>query len=40
MLFRSTGRGLGSAIDLGLELVTVLKSKEEADEIAAKVQLV
>ncbi len=36
----TTGRGLGSAIDLGLELVTVLKSKEEADEIAAKVQLV
>ena len=36
----TTARGLGAAIDMGLELVTILKSKEEADSIAEKIQLV
>ena len=36
----TTARGLGAAIDMGLELVAILKSKDEADSIAEKIQLV
>lgn len=36
----TTSRGLGSALDLGLELVTLLKNKEESDMIAEKIQLI
>ena len=35
----TTSRGLGTAIDLGLEIVSIFKSKEDADDIAAKIQL-
>ena len=33
----STGKGMGAAIDLGLELIRVLKGSEEADIIAEKI---
>lgn len=36
----TTGRGMGSAIELGLELVRQLISDEKAIELASKIQLV
>lgn len=36
----TTGRGMGSAIELGLELVRLLISEDKAEEIAQKIQLV
>lgn len=36
----TTARGMGVAIDLGLELVSLLKDKELADEVAKRIQLV
>lgn len=36
----TTGRGLGSAVDLGLELVAIIKGRKTADDIAAKIQLI
>ena len=36
----TTGRGMGSAIELGLELVRLLQDEEAAQDIAKKIQLV
>ena len=36
----STGRGLGWAIDLGLELIRLLVSEEEAEQIRAAIQYI
>lgn len=36
----TTGRGMGSAIDLGLELVRILKGEEEARSQAEKIQFI
>lgn len=36
----TTGRGMGSAIELGLELVRLLISEDKAEDIAKKIQLV
>ena len=36
----TTGRGLGGTIELGLELIRILKGSEEAEEMAKRIQLV
>ena len=36
----TTGRGMGGSIELGLELVRILKSEKESRELAEKIQLV
>ena len=36
----STGRGMGWAIDLGLELIKLLVSEEEAERIKAAIQYI
>lgn len=36
----TTAKGLGAALEMGLELVRVFINKEKADEIAAKIQYV
>ena len=36
----TTSRGLGTSLELGFRIVEVLKSKEEADDIARKVQFI
>ncbi len=36
----TTGRGMGGSVELGLELVRLLISREKADDIAKKIQLV
>lgn len=36
----TTARGMGTSIELGLELISLLISKEKADEIAEKIQFV
>ena len=34
----STGRGMGCSLDLGLELVRLLKGEDEARELKSKIQ--
>lgn len=36
----TTGRGMGSAIELGLELVRILAGREKSEDILKKIQLV
>lgn len=36
----TTGRGLGGTIELGLELIRILKGSEESEKIAERIQLV
>ena len=36
----TTSRGLGTSLELGFRIVEVLKSKEEADDLARKVQFI
>lgn len=36
----TTGKGLGAAMEFGLELIRILDNKEKADEIAKMIQLI
>ena len=36
----TTSRGMGTSVDLGLELVTLIKGKELADELAVSTQYI
>ena len=36
----TTSRGMGTSVDLGLELVTLIRGKELADELAVSTQYI